>query len=388
MASDAGKKSGTKRPGPDKELVDMVAKSVLKMYADEDKRKVGISPTPMYPVYRQAGWTLYRCRGGENSPHPPVVVVPSLINRPYIMDLLPGHSLLESMVGAGLDVFLLDWGVPDAGIGHCGFAEYVSRFLRRAIRRVKRIRGVERVSLAGQCIGGIIAALYAAHPLLSRDIDRLALLTTPLDFKDSGLLSSWTKKEHFDLDKITSAFDGVVPADFLHNAFPFLDVKKTLGKYRTLLENEKIPDFKRIWQALDIWANDNVSFSLAAFRDLIRAFYQENAFLAGRFVVDGTPVSVADIACPTLAIAAAEDHVFTEPAAAAIKTSRAAAEGRLIYQVMPAGHVTVVAAHPVRTETFKLFNAFLTFAPEAAKAPAKPGKVRDGRKSKNQNKKR
>ncbi len=351
----------------------MVAKSVLKLYREEDKRRIGIGPTPLIPVHRQGPVTLYRRRGGEHSPHPPVVVVPSLINRPYIMDLLPGHSLLEAMGGAGLDVFLVDWGTPDASIGHYGFDGYVSKFLRRAIRVAKRLRGVERVSLAGQCIGGILAALYAAHPELSRDVDRLALLTTPLDFKDSGLLASWTKKEHFDLDKITSAFDGLVPADFLHQSFPFLDTKKTLSKYRTLLENQKIPDFKRIWQALDIWANDNVPFALEAFRDLIRACYQENRFLAGNFVIAGAPVGVADIACPTLALAAAEDHVFTEPAAAAIKTSRAAKNGTLVYQVMPAGHVTVVAAHPVRHETFKLFNAFLTFAPGAAapKAAAK-----------------
>lgn len=366
--ADSGKK---KDPAPDKEYVDMVAKSVLKMYAEEDKRKVGIGPTPMDLLYRQGPWSLHRCRGGAGSPHPPVVVVPSLINRPYIMDLLPGHSLLGSMVSAGLDVFLVDWGTPDASVGHYGFADYTAKFLRRAVRIVKRLRGVGKVSLVGQCIGGLIAALYAAHPVLSRDVDRLALLTTPLDFKDSGLLSSWTKKEHFDIDKITGAFEGVVPADFLHNSFPFLDSKKTLGKYRTLLENQKIPDFKRIWQALDIWANDNVPFALQAFRELIRSFYQENAFLEGRFVVDGTPVAVSDIAAPTLALAAAEDHVFTEPAAAAIKTCRAAKEGRLIYQVMPAGHVTVIAAHPVRNETFKLFNAFLTFAP-GPQEPPKP----------------
>lgn len=343
-----------------REYAEMLFKSQFKLYDEADRKKVGLAPTPMAEVFRQGPLTLYRRRGGEASPHAPVVVVPSLINRPYIMDLIAGHSLFEALGAADLDLFLVDWGVPDESIGHFGFSDYTSKLLRRAIRQVKRIRGVEKVQLVGQCIGGIIAALYAAHPELSQDLERLVLLTTPLDFKDSGLLSSWTDPETFDLDRITCAFRGIVPADFLHQSFPLLDIKRHLGRYETLLKNMEIPDFKRIWQALDIWANDNVPFALEAFRDLIRLCYQENRLVTGKFLVDGRPVGIRDIAVPTLAIAAKEDHVFTEPAAHAIHLSQAAKTKRLRYHVMPAGHVTLIAAHPVRHETYKLFTDFLT----------------------------
>lgn len=338
---------------------EMVNKSVLKQYTEADRRKLGMEPVPKRVVATFPGFTLLACGEKGNATAPPVVVVPSLINRPYIMDLLPGHSLLESMTAAGLTVYMIDWGTPDDSIAHFGFDHYIGVCIRRAIRQVKRLTGAPKVSLAGQCIGGLMAAAYAAHPLLMQDLDRLFLLTAPIDLEDSGMLADWTKKEAFDVEKITAGFTGVVPAEFLHTGFPFLDVKKSLGKYKTLLENFKIPGFPAIWQALDIWANDNVPFARQAFCDLIQVFYQENKLHQGTYSLRGQTVAASDISVPTLALVAAEDHVFTEKAASAIRNSRTARNGTLEYHVMPAGHVTLVAAHPVRMETYRLVNEFL-----------------------------
>lgn len=349
----------TMDPGMDPAYREMVNKSVLKQYTETDRRKLGMEPVAKRVVGTWPGFTLLACGECRPATTPPVVVVPSLINRPYIMDLLPGHSLLESMTQAGLAVYLIDWGIPDDSIGHFGFDHYIGVCIRRAVRRVKRLTGATRVSLAGQCIGGLMAAAYAAHPTLAQDLDRLFLLTAPIDLQDSGLLANWTKEDAFDVEKITVGFTGTVPAEFLHTGFPFLDVKKSLGKYKTLLENFKIPGFPAIWQALDIWANDNVPFAKQAFCDLIRVFYQENRLHRGTYPLLGQSVSARDIHVPTLALVAAEDHVFTEKAASAIRQSQAAAHGRLQYHVMPAGHVTLVAAHPVRTETYRLVNEFL-----------------------------
>ncbi len=106
---------------------EIVSKSVLKQYTDADRKRLGMEPVEKMPVFSQASWTLYRCRPEGRSEYLPVLMLPSLINRNYIMDLLPGHSLLESMKSAGLDVFLIDWGTPDAGMGDCGYDHYVSK---------------------------------------------------------------------------------------------------------------------------------------------------------------------------------------------------------------------------------------------------------------------
>lgn len=339
---------------------EMLSKSVLKQYTDADRKRLGMEPVEKSPIYSQASWTLYRCQPAGKSKHLPVLMVPSLINRNYIMDLLPGHSLLESMKSAGLDVFIIDWGAPDAGMGNCGYDHYVSKWVRRAIRQVKKITGVEKIQLAGQCLGGLMAALYAAHPELKKDVARLFMLTAPIDLEDSGLLAQWTSLEDFDIEKMTSPFQGTVPAHFFHASFPLLDIKNQLGKYRKLLENFDMPGFKTIWEALDIWGSDNVCFAKKAFIELIKDFYQENRFYRGNFIIDGTPVSVKDIDVPTLSLVARDDHVFNERAARAIHEAKCAKNGKLDYHVMPAGHVSVIAAHPVRTESYRIINEFLT----------------------------
>ncbi|GAB4284687.1 MAG: alpha/beta fold hydrolase [Candidatus Rifleibacteriota bacterium] len=339
---------------------EIVSKSLTKSYTEADRKRIGMEPTKKLEVFRQASWALYRCEPAGKSEHLPVLMIPSLINRNYIMDLLPGHSLLEAIKSAGIDLFIIDWGIPDAGMGECGFDHYVSKWVKRAIRHVRKITGAEKVQLAGQCLGGLMAALYAAHPELKKDVDRLFLLTAPLDLEDSGLLAQWTSTDGFDIEKMTAPFQGIVPAEFFHASFPLLDPKKQLSKYRTLLENYEMPGFKEIWESLDIWANDNVPFAKKAFIELIKDFYQENRFYKGRFQIGGRPVSVKEIDIPTLSLVARDDHVFNERAARAINEAKCAKQGKLEYHVIPAGHVTVIAAHPARTESYKIINNFLT----------------------------
>lgn len=337
----------------------MVSKSLLKSYSQQDKERLGIEPTPKSAVYAQSGWTLYRCEPAKKSEFLPVLMVPSLINKNYIMDLLPGHSLFDSIKKAGLDLFVIDWGTPEPEIGHCGFEHYVSVWLKRAIRQVKKITGASKVKLCGQCIGGLMAALYASHPDLKKDVESLFLLTAPLDFEESGLLTQWTNTEGFDFESMTAPFDAIVPAEFFHASFPLLDPKKQLSKYRTLLENFEMPGFKEIWEALDVWASDNVPFTKAAFSDLINVFYRTNALVKNQLVIAGKTVSLDNIDVKTLAIAAEQDHVFDQKAAAAIKDIKAAKNNLVQYHVLPAGHVTVVAAHPVREQSYQIINRFL-----------------------------
>ncbi len=343
----------------DPEYVEMVSKSIYKSYTDKDKRKLGMEPTAKTPVYTQAMWTMYRFDSPKKTKRPPLLVIPSLINRNYIMDLLPGHSIMESLVNAGNDVFIVDWGTPDPSYGHIGLAYYVSKFLKRAVRQVKKITGADKINLMGQCLGGTFCAMYAAHPELKKDLNKLLLLTTPLNFENSGLLAKWTNSEGFDIDKLTSAVGAVVPPEFFHSSFPLLMVRGTLAKYKNLLERFEIPDFKKVWQALDIWSSDNVPFTLQGFRDLIKVFYLRNAFYTEGILIEDKVVRVFDITTPTLSVAAKDDHVFTETAARAILESRAAKENKVEHHVMGAGHVTLVAAHPVRTETYKIFNDYL-----------------------------
>src|ERR1700759_1211477 len=121
-----------------------------------------LGATPKDVVWGSGKADVWRYKGGDRRYRPPVVIVHSLVSRSYILDLRPGNSTVEYLTAAGLDVFMLDWGVPDELDADNGLERYVDEYLPRALAAVRDASGHEEVTLAGDCLGGGIAALYAA----------------------------------------------------------------------------------------------------------------------------------------------------------------------------------------------------------------------------------
>src|SRR4051794_22970226 len=144
-----------------------------------------VGATPKDVVWRRGRAELWRYRSPGVRYGPPVVIVHSLVSRSYILDLRPGSSTVEYLVNAGLDVFMLDWGVPDELDADNDLAAYVDGYLPRALAAVRRETGCREVTLAGYCLGGLIAALYAAgHD--DAAVRNLILMATPMDFGEMG----------------------------------------------------------------------------------------------------------------------------------------------------------------------------------------------------------
>src|ERR671917_1958250 len=137
--------------------------------------------TPKETVWTKNKAKLYRYAPAAEKKHPvPVLMVYALINRPYILDLMPGNSFIEYLVGEGFDVYMLDWGIPGDEDKDMTFEDYVLDYLPRAIRKVLRISGTDEVTLFGYCMGGTMAAMYAA--LFPDRLKNLILLTAPVAF--------------------------------------------------------------------------------------------------------------------------------------------------------------------------------------------------------------
>lgn len=148
--------------------------------------KAAIAQTP-----KELVWTLNKAKLYRYIPvvsaqdrHPvPLLLVFAFMNRPYILDLRPGHSFVEFMVSRGYDVFLLDWGAPGPEDKNLKFDDYALEYMPRAIRKLKAITGSEEFSMLGWCIGAILTTIYAA--LRPGDgLRNLMLLTAPLDFSN------------------------------------------------------------------------------------------------------------------------------------------------------------------------------------------------------------
>src|SRR5215472_4386871 len=117
--------------------------------------RAAIAQTP-----KELVWTLNKARlyrytpvvPAESRHRVPLLLVFAIMNRPHILDLRPGHSFVEFMVGRGFDLYLLDWGIPGLEDRYMKLDDYALEYLPRAIRKVKAISGCEEFSLLGWCI--------------------------------------------------------------------------------------------------------------------------------------------------------------------------------------------------------------------------------------------
>ena len=105
-------------------------------------------------MWKRGKAELWRYRNGTVRYGPPVLIVHSLVSRSYILDLRPGNSLVEYLTAPGLDVFMLDWGVPDELDADNDLERYVDWYLPRAVAAVQRETGSDEVTLVGYCLGG------------------------------------------------------------------------------------------------------------------------------------------------------------------------------------------------------------------------------------------
>jgi polyhydroxyalkanoate synthase len=236
----------------------------------------------------------------------PVVICYALVNRPYMLDLQPDRSLIRELLARGLDVWLVDWGYPDAGDAGLCLDDYVNRYLGACIDRVRAERGVDAVNLLGVCQGGTLSICHAAlHPERVRN---LVTMVTPVDFATpENLLAKWARK--LDVDGLVDAL-GNVPGELLNAAFiALMPLKLTARKYAGLADiagdRAALENFLR----MERWIYDSPDQAGCAFREFVKRFFQENRLVRGGLEIGGRGVDPRAIACPVLNIYAAQDHL-------------------------------------------------------------------------------
>src|SRR5258706_1246971 len=179
-----------------------------------DGAKAQTGQTPKEVIWTKNKAQLYHYVSPVEKRFPvPILMVYALINRPYVLDLMPGNSLVEHLVNRGFDVYMLDWGIPGDEDKNLTFENYVLDYIPRAVKKVLRTSHAEEYTLLGYCMGGTMCAMYAAL-FPGKPLRNLVLLTAPIDFKpdNMGLYGLWTRERYFNPDLIVDAF-GNVPGE-------------------------------------------------------------------------------------------------------------------------------------------------------------------------------
>jgi polyhydroxyalkanoate synthase len=245
----------------------------------------------------------------------PVFVVPSLVNRYYVLDLSARCSLIRHMAGAGLRPLVVDWDRPGAVERGFTLTDYIAGRLEAAFDAAAAATDGP-VAVMGYCMGGNLALALALRR--QEAVSRLALLATPWDFHAddpagakalaAGMTPFWPLVDAL----------GELPIDLLQVLFsaldPYLAVKKFLAFGRLDPGSVKAAHFV----ALEDWLNDGVPMAGPVARECLIEWYGRSRPAAGEWRIAGTPVRPQDLDMPALAVVPAQDRIVPPASAAAL----------------------------------------------------------------------
>jgi polyhydroxyalkanoate synthase len=320
-----------------------------------------VGQSPKRAIWTLGNATLYRYEPllPPERRHPvPLLLVFAIMNRPSIFDLRPGHSFVEYMLGRGYDVFLLDWGVPGPEDRDLTLDDYALDYLPRTIRTLRAVTGAHEFSLAGWCIGAILATMYAARRP-DDGLRNLILLTAPLDFSDEEAITfvRWLDPRHLDIERLI-AREGNAPGEWLDFGMKMLrPVQNYVGNYTRLMDRLDDPATVESWHAMHTWVNDLAPMSGAALRQLVTEFFRENRLAKGTLTVRGEPVRVEDVRANLLNVIAQDDHI-TPPAQSEHLMNRFGSGDKRLLKI-PGGHIGAMAGSGARRHTWPAIDEWL-----------------------------
>ncbi|WP_243043102.1 class III poly(R)-hydroxyalkanoic acid synthase subunit PhaC [Dyella sedimenti] len=301
-------------------LMGEVAAFQRKLAAGIDNLKHQSEPeyanTPREAVYREDKLTLWHMKGqGKPTAKTPTLIVYALVNTVWMTDLQEDRSLVRSLLEQGEDIYLLDWGYPDGADRWLTLDDYINGYLDRCVDAVRKAAGVDAVNLLGICQGGTFSLCYAA--IHGAKVKNLITMVTPVDFQTpDNMLSSWARDMNVDLFVDTM---GNIPAELLNWVYLTLKpIRLNQQKYVGLVDILDNPRELQNFLRMERWIFDSPDQAGEAFREFIKAFYQQNQLVKGEVVIGGKPVDLGLITQPVLNIFAEQDHLVPPDASRAL----------------------------------------------------------------------
>src|SRR3984885_1703596 len=292
-------------------VADMAAPPRVPSMVEPDAFEVGadLAVTPGAVVLRTPVFELIQYRPVTTTVRQvPLLIVPPTINKFYVIDLAPGRSMAEYLVGQGQQVFMISWRNPDARQAAWDFDTYGQAVLD-AMDGAARITGSERTAVLGVCSGGIIAAMVAAHLALAGEQDKIAALTlmvTVLDQARAGLASAVLDERSARLAAAASRARGYLDGRALAEVFAWLRPNDLIWNYwvNNYLLGREPPPFDILF-----WNADTTRMTAALHRDFLRLGVTNGLARPGGVTMLGSPVDLSLVDRDSYLVAGITDHI-------------------------------------------------------------------------------
>ncbi|MEV4124439.1 alpha/beta fold hydrolase [Nocardia sp. NPDC049707] len=273
----------------------------------------------------------------------PLLMVPPVINKYYIMDIAPGRSMIEYFLTQGQQVFAISWRNPTAAQRDWGFDSYGQAIID-ALDAVEKITGSERTHLQASCSGGILAAMTAAHLTEIGQDHRLAgltLMVTVLDQSHAGFAAAAIDEEIAQMAIAMSARKGYLDGRALAEVFAWLRPTDLVWRYwvNDYLQGRAPAPFDVLF-----WNADTTRMAAALHRDMVMLGVHNSLTVPNSVRMLGTPVDLSRITVDSYVVAGLADHI--SPWQACYRSARLLGSKDLRFVLSTSGHIAALVNPP------------------------------------------
>jgi polyhydroxyalkanoate synthase len=280
--------------------------------------ELAIGTAPKEEVWRQDMVRLYRYQPVVDNPaRVPILLTYALVGRYQMIDLEADRSFVRKLLAEGLDVYMVDWGLPERAQRWLTIDDYVSGYLDDCVDFIRERHGLKHINMLGICQGGVFTTCHAA--LFPDKVKNLVLTVTPIDFhgdKDhpqagSGYMNLWARSlTHEDIDTMVDTL-GAAPGAMVGFSFLMMNPVGNVTKYTTELV-ELLDDEAKLLNFLHMerWIADRPGHPGEVMRQWFKDLYQDNKLVRSELVLGGRRVELDRITMPVLNVYADGDVII------------------------------------------------------------------------------
>jgi polyhydroxyalkanoate synthase len=238
----------------------------------------------------------------------PLLMVPPVINKYYVMDIAPGRSMIEYFVQQGQQVFVISWRNPQARHRDWDFDTYGAAIIQ-AMDAAEKITGADSTHLFATCSGGILAAMTAARLAEIGEGDRVAsldLAVTVLDETRAGFAAAAMSERAAQAAIRVSARKGFLDGRDMAEMFAWLRPTDLVWRYvvNNYVQGRKPAPFDVLF-----WNADTTRMAAALHRDMVMMGMKNALVTPGGVTILGTPVDLSKVTADAYIVGGIADHI-------------------------------------------------------------------------------
>lgn len=263
---------------------------------------------------RQAVWrknkaVLWYYKAPKKKFNVPIFIIYSLINQPFILDMISGGSTIEALVKKGFDVYMIDFGKPGLEDRDMTLDGFITEYIQNGVNKAIKHSGANEITILGYCLGGTLAAMYAS--VAQEPIKNLVLFVTPVDFSNPAYFDKWVKALREDEIDSTRYIDeiGIIPASLVEAGIRLVTSPVYFTPYLSLFLNKDDKAYVEKWHRFNTWTKGHIPLTSGVAKQIIEDFTRHNKLIKNESKINGKQAKLSNIKASLLVVGTEGDRL-------------------------------------------------------------------------------